>query len=1340
MNSIYASLEAPDKYLFALYALFDIKGPQSTRVCGIIEELTGGQSLHLKATTNKLHGMGLIEPTLYNWRNETYDYTVTDSHQIPAMIHLFQKEPAVAIDVLNAGKELRPSSVQKLLWRFISTDFHDIALEELDNNIITNELPLFAPALLDNRFAPLVMLFSEDCFFTLFNIRMTAVMEQEELFDTTYLRSLVNSYNGGASFDNKTRCLCLLDLYDYLAYGRMAERLLPANRNHRIIAAIHEAYHGHFNKAFDHFRKSLQLQNKDFTTGTLKKNHFILPLLNWFYVLTAYLTGDDDARKKVLPLGKATESGENLTAATLHSILNRTTGDKQTRESLATLLAADSRTVRTIATLMCHYMGKELSNEQPARWLVMKHEMRRYRPLNTTDAIIADRTYGHDGLLASIYRKQEWESVLDELMGKGSSGNQQAERNTRIAYFISSTDDDTVQVKQQTTLKSGRWGAGKTISPWAFLEGKAEGVTPTDQRIIHEMNKLSVYDLTLPLEAVLPEMVEDSRLYVGRYAPYTLVEVTEEMPYITLLRGNDGFIVSSNVPLDSVDSEVIITHRGAASLSFLRLTDLQRTYYSRLLSLGRFPLEAEEQLREFLKGIGGKIEVNSDLIEGGSTLPLTDGNAQLVIQMRPHDKDTYVVNLFTRPLEGGGMRCRPGIGNEIVVDQSETTGRTRVRRDLDMEREHLYAFCDATGLRKDTWDTFTVDTYDLLPLVDYASQHTDFISCEWPEGARLTVRRRQSTAAWNGSIRKNDNGWFEIEGTVELDQGKVVTMAQLLDLVNQSHGRFIRLDDEEFLELSDSLRRQLEQISTIASRSHGHLQMSPFSAALLGEDIMNSELVLHEDEELRAIRQRIRESGHYSPAVPATLNATLRNYQKEGFRWMARLNQWGAGALLADDMGLGKTVQTLAFLLPTAAAGPSLVVAPASVAPNWLTEFEKFAPSLRVTMLNFAPDRRAAVAGAGANDVVVTTYGLLLSVQDFVTTKQWTTICLDEAHIIKNRGAKTSAVAMQLKSDNRVMLTGTPVQNHLGELWNLFQFVNPGLLGTFEDFNRRFIIPIEQNGDKQRQKSLDRLVKPFMLRRTKDKVAKELPEKQEIFQRVTLSEEERLVYEVLRRRAETLLVAEGGGTVSMNTLAEITRLRMCSCDTRLVEEGRAGGDKAGSKTVALVELLQTIIESFTTSTSDEAQGGALVFSQFTSYLALIKQALETNNIPYLYIDGSVDIKTRQRLVDEFQAGHCPVFLISLKAGGLGLNLTRANYVIHMDPWWNPAIEAQATDRAHRIGQKRTVTVYHLIAEGTIEEKIQRMHERKQALVRDVLDSTDTSHRLTGEELLAMVSG
>lgn len=315
---------------------------------------------------------------------------------------------------------------------------------------------------------------------------------------------------------------------------------------------------------------------------------------------------------------------------------------------------------------------------------------------------------------------------------------------------------------------------------------------------------------------------------------------------------------------------------------------------------------------------------------------------------------------------------------------------------------------------------------------------------------------------------------------------------------------------------------------------------------------------------------------------------------------------------------------------------------------------------------------------------------------------------------------------MKIQASNRVMLTGTPVQNHLGELWSLFQFVNPGLLGTYEHFSRKFIIPIEAHHDRERQQQLDQLVHPFMLRRTKQAVLDELPEKTEIYHSVQLSREELAIYESIRIRTEKML-QESGNTISMNVLAEITRLRQAACTPQLIEPKWTGDS---SKVIALLELLQGVIE-----------GGnrALVFSQFVSFFDIVRSQLDRMGIPYYYIDGSIPLKQRTDMVNAFQDGGRPLFLISLKAGGLGLNLTAANYVIHLDPWWNPAIEQQATDRAYRIGQHQAVTVYHLVSKNTIEEKIIRLHHTKRALADTLLTGTDTSHRLTGEELLQMVA-
>jgi SNF2 family DNA or RNA helicase len=304
-------------------------------------------------------------------------------------------------------------------------------------------------------------------------------------------------------------------------------------------------------------------------------------------------------------------------------------------------------------------------------------------------------------------------------------------------------------------------------------------------------------------------------------------------------------------------------------------------------------------------------------------------------------------------------------------------------------------------------------------------------------------------------------------------------------------------------------------------------------------------------------------------------------------------------------------------------------------------------------------------------------------------------------------------------------MTGTPIQNHLGELWNLFQFLNPGLLGTHEQFHKKFIVPIENEDNHGMQRHLKKIIAPFMLRRTKSEVVDELPDKTEIKISVDLTDEETAVYETIRVRAEQQLQEQN--RVDVNVLAQITQLRRAACTPKLVNDSFKG---ESSKLDAFVSLVDEI-----------ASGGnkVLVFSQFTSFLQLAKEQLDKAGIKYLYFDGSTTIAKREKIIEQFRSGEVQLFLISLKAGGLGLNLTEANYVIHLDPWWNPAIEQQATDRAYRIGQKQKVTVYHLISAHTIEEKILRLHAVKRDLADQLLEGTNISHKLTAKDLLEMLS-
>jgi SNF2 family DNA or RNA helicase len=440
---------------------------------------------------------------------------------------------------------------------------------------------------------------------------------------------------------------------------------------------------------------------------------------------------------------------------------------------------------------------------------------------------------------------------------------------------------------------------------------------------------------------------------------------------------------------------------------------------------------------------------------------------------------------------------------------------------------------------------------------------------------------------------------------------------------------------------------------------------------------------------------------------------------------------WGVGACLADDMGLGKTLQALAVLLERAARGPALVVAPTSVCFNWVRETGRFCPGLRPVLFREG-DRAATLSALGPGDLLVCSYGLLVRHAEELKGRRFATLVLDEAQAVKNPATRRARAARDLDAEWKLALTGTPVENHLGELWSLFRILTPGLLGSWEQFRERFANPIERTRDAGRRAALARVVRPFVLRRLKSEVARDLPARTELRREVRLSTAERRLYDEARLAALAAIGGAGasaeGGDRRFVVLAALTRLRQLACHPRLLDP------ESKLPSAKLSELLELVGEL------RENGHRALVFSQFTSHLALVREALEARGISYLYLDGQTPEAERVRRVDRFQRGEKELFLISLKAGGTGLNLTAADYVIHLDPWWNPAVEDQATDRAHRIGQSRPVTVYRLVSKGTIEESILALHGEKRDLVAGVLDGAAGTAGLSTEELLELLRG
>ncbi len=452
------------------------------------------------------------------------------------------------------------------------------------------------------------------------------------------------------------------------------------------------------------------------------------------------------------------------------------------------------------------------------------------------------------------------------------------------------------------------------------------------------------------------------------------------------------------------------------------------------------------------------------------------------------------------------------------------------------------------------------------------------------------------------------------------------------------------------------------------------------------------------------------------PPVPDGIEATLRGYQREGYQWLSFLHDHGLGGILADDMGLGKTLQTLAMALRAFESekppSPFLVVAPTSVVSGWAHEAARFAPGLRVaTVARTGRKRRTSLAEhIGDAQVVVTSYALFRLDYEAYAELPWGALVLDEAQFVKNHQAKVHQCARRLPAPVKLAITGTPLENNLMELWSLLSIVAPGLFPQPERFGELFAKPIERGTDPERLDVLRRRIRPLMRRRRKEQVIAELPPKQEQVLDVSLHTQHRRIYQthLQRERAKILGLIDDMDKNRFAIFRSLTLLRQLALAPELVDPDYAG--VRSSKVDALVEQLEEVV----------SEGHrALVFSQFTGFLGLVRRRLDAEGIRYAYLDGSTT--RRAEVIDGFKSGDAPVFLISLKAGGFGLNLTEADYCFVMDPWWNPAAEAQAVDRAHRIGQTRTVMVYRLVSTDTIEEKVMELKARKLGLFNQVMD-------------------
>lgn len=754
------------------------------------------------------------------------------------------------------------------------------------------------------------------------------------------------------------------------------------------------------------------------------------------------------------------------------------------------------------------------------------------------------------------------------------------------------------------------------------------------------------------------------------------------------------------VLLRARDGRILVTF---VSEQFLRLA-------AATLQLGpELPREAAPRLVELLPALeaGAAVELPDDL-RGQELEP----SERVLVRVAPAGTGLSL-SIRVEPLERGPAFV-PGQG--VPVSASfDGQRRTFTRRTFDAELAAANTLAATLGLDP----TIAVEPYAWL--LDGSDRHVETlrrlstagVPVEWLAPKVKFTGEAQLDRLRLSITRKRD--WFGLEGEVTVDDRRVA-LAALLEAARERR-RFVRLAEGEFAQLSEAMVDALAPLAHLGAPG-APAELTLGTAPLI--DALAPQLEsLDAAREWKALMARLAEAKTTRFAVPRGLKAKLRDYQVEGFEWLSRLAQWGVGACLADDMGLGKTLQALALLLSRAKKGPALVVAPSSVLHTWRAEADKFAPGLNLTLFHEG-DR--ALGSLAAGDVVVVSWSLLAREAELFAGRRFSTVVFDEAHAIKNADTQRAKAAHQLQADFVVALSGTPIENHVGELWSLFKAVMPALLGSEESFRRRF-----GSGQKEALQALSTLIRPFVLRRTKSAVAKELPSRTELEVVVPLSAEERALYDDVRLAAVADLGDVTGESKRFDVLAALTRLRLTACHPKLVDPGWKG---PASKLSRLLELLKDLSSS---------GHRVLVFSQFTKHLALVVDALRVEGITFSYLDGQVPVAERARRVEAFQAGGGgDVFLVSLKAGGTGLTLTAADYVIHLDPWWNPAVEDQASDRAHRIGQSRPVTVYRLISEGTIEQQILSMHQDKRELVDALLSGADTAGKLSTAQLAELI--
>ncbi|WP_289029763.1 DEAD/DEAH box helicase [uncultured Paraglaciecola sp.] len=950
--------------------------------------------------------------------------------------------------------------------------------------------------------------------------------------------------------------------------------------------------------------------------------------------------------------------------------------------------------------------------------------------------------------------KAQWDVALDQLIALNSAADTHTEpkeqasaKPIRLIWELVEDYEDHLVAREQKLNKSG-WSKGRVVALKRLKEEpeKFDYLTDSDKKICKAIAAYQSWGYYSKVEyflqgaAALEAAVGIENLYKAGNLTQAIELYKKEPELLVSQQGDELCLSVADISVD-IDAD---EQQSVYSLTSLSNTSYQLTVFApehiRVAKIiGEagllIPLSAKQKALDGISAIAPFLNIQSNITELDTGLDNQECDPNLIVNIEPTQQG-LTFTCVVMPFGEQGPVYKPAIGSASLT--TELNGK-RVATQRDLLREEVLldqldqacpAFLNMPGnilIEEDLQQALAI----LEQLETAITENTFDLILRWPKGKKINLTKTLDSAHLQLSFGKKSE-WFDISGNLQINDEQVIEVRKLLELVGTSNGRFIELGSEQILALSEDLRHKLEQINQVTDQGKFH----PLASLQIEEATTGMRMkTIHAWEQQT---QKMHQANEIQPKIPSTFHAKLRDYQLEGYDWASRLAHWGAGACLADDMGLGKTLQALAVLLSRASQGASLVIAPTSVCFNWQQEALKFAPTLNIKLFSDATStiqRKTLLSNLAPFDCVIISYGLLQRESDILKHVQWHSIIADEAQALKNPLTKRSKAAFALKGDFKMITTGTPIENDLTELWSLFRFINPGLLGNVKRFGERFSLPIENAKEdklaaRKASLGLKALIQPFILRRMKSQVLTELPPRTEINIQVKMSEKEQTFYEALRLNAIDNISQDSQpphvGNQRIKMLAELMKLRQGCCNPKLI---MAETNLPSAKLAALDELLEELRLN---------NHKALVFSQFVGHLQLIKQHIENKGFSYQYLDGATPQKERQKRVNAFQSGDGEVFLISLKAGGSGLNLTAADYVIHMDPWWNPAVEEQASDRAHRMGQKRPVTIYRLITQNTIEEKIVALHQHKRDLADKLLSDNETSTNLSVEDMLNLL--